>query len=50
MSYSAIYERLKTYLSVLGIDEGEKPHSMRAGCAVTLALLGSVQTKDVRMV
>ena len=50
MSYSAIYERLKTYLSVLGIDEGETPHSMRAGCAVTLALLGSVQTKDVRMV
>ena len=47
MSYSAIYERLKTYLSVLGIDEGETPHSMRAGCAVTLALSGSVETKDV---
>ena len=46
MSYSAIYEKLKAYLSVLGIDEGETPHSMRAGCAVTLALSGFVETKD----
>ena len=47
MSYSAIYERLKTYLSILGIDDGETPHSMRAGCAVTLALTGSVDTKGM---
>ena len=47
MSYSAIYERLKTYLSVLGIDSGETPHSMRAGCAVTLAMSGKVKTKDM---
>nr|XP_034333807.1 uncharacterized protein LOC117691581 [Crassostrea gigas] len=34
MSYSSIYERLKCYLITLGIDEGETPHSLRAGCAV----------------
>ncbi|XP_062602975.1 uncharacterized protein LOC134264730 [Saccostrea cucullata] len=38
LSYSSIYERLKTYLRILGLDEGETPHSLRAGCAVTLAL------------
>lgn len=47
MSYSVTYERLKTYLSALGIDDGETPHSMRAGWAVTLALSGSVETKDL---
>ena len=47
VSYSAIYERLKTYLSILGIDDDETPHSMRAGCAVTFALTGSVETKGV---
>ena len=47
ISYSAIYERLKTYLSVLGIDSGETPHSMRAGCAVTLAMSGKVKTREM---
>lgn len=37
ISYSSIYERLKYYLRTLGIDDGETPHSLRAGCAVTLA-------------
>lgn len=32
------------YLRVLDIDDGKIPHSLRAGCAVALALLGSVQT------
>ena len=44
ISYSAIYERLKYYLQILGIDEGETPHSLRAGCAITLAL--SSDTRD----
>ena len=43
VSYSVIYERLKTYLRVLDIDEGETPHSFRAGCAVSLAMSGSVK-------
>lgn len=38
ISYSSIYERLKYYLRTLGLDDGETPHSLRAGCAVTLAL------------
>ena len=45
LSYSEIYEILKTYLSLSGIDEVEMLHSMRAGCAVTLALSGSVDQK-----
>ena len=40
-------ERLKTYLSVLGIDSGETPHSMTAGCAVTLAMSGKVKTREM---
>lgn len=49
ISYSAIYERLKTYLSTLGINEGETPHSMRSGCAVTLELSGSAKTSGEMM-
>lgn len=37
VSYTSIYERLKTYLVTLGIFDGETPHSLRAGCAITLA-------------
>lgn len=37
VSYSSIYDRFRGYLVTLGIFEGETPHSMRAGCAVTLA-------------
>lgn len=44
MSYSDVYERLRTYLRIMDIDDGETPHSFRAGCAVALALSGSVQT------
>lgn len=41
VTYSVIYERLKMYLSNLGIYEGETPHSLRAGCAIFMALSGS---------
>ena len=46
VSYSAIYERLRYYLSTLGIYEGETPHSFRSGCAITMALSGSVDNVD----
>ena len=36
MSYAAVYDRLKHYLDVLNINGGETPHSLRAGCAITL--------------
>lgn len=39
-----MYERLKFYLKILGIDEGETPHSLRAGCAITLAIGGGKST------
>ncbi|XP_065927831.1 uncharacterized protein [Magallana gigas] len=42
VSYSVVYDRLRVYLRKLGADEGETPHSFRAGCAVTLAMSGSV--------
>jgi integrase len=35
-SYAAIYDRLKFYLRLLNLDEGETPHSFRGGCAITL--------------
>ncbi|CAC5375853.1 unnamed protein product [Mytilus coruscus] len=38
VSYCSIYERFRGYLITLGIFEGETPHSMRAGCAIMLAL------------
>lgn len=37
LGYGAVYERLKFYLNVLSIDEGETPHSVRGGCAITMA-------------
>ena len=37
VSFTSIYERFKTYLGTLGIFDGETPHSLRAGCAITLA-------------
>lgn len=49
LSYSIIYERLHLYLSTLGIYEGETPHSFRSGCAVTMALSGSVESTGEMM-
>ena len=40
LSYSTVYDRLKHYLDVLGIDGGETPHIMWPGCAVTLGIAG----------
>ena len=37
ISFSAVYSRLTSYLTLLGIYEGETPHSLRAGCALTLS-------------
>ncbi|XP_062580551.1 uncharacterized protein LOC134242478 [Saccostrea cucullata] len=42
VSSSTMFERLKIYLSVLGIDEGETPHGIRGACAITLATSGAV--------
>jgi hypothetical protein len=39
-TYAVMYERLKFYLHTLGKYSGETPHSLRAGCAVSLALAG----------
>ena len=38
ISFSAVYSRLMSYLSTLGLYEGETPHSLRAGCALTLSI------------
>lgn len=46
-SYSVMYGRLKSYLRELGIDEGETPHSIRGGCAVTLAVSGFGNAQDI---
>lgn len=43
---SAVYNRLKLYLQKINADEGETPHSSRAGCSITLALLG-VRKEDI---
>ena len=42
----ALYNRLKLYLQKINIDEGETPHNSRAGCSITLALLG-VRKEDI---
>jgi hypothetical protein len=39
LSYEATYQRLKHYLRVLGTDEGETPHSLRGGCAISIRSL-----------
>jgi integrase len=38
---SAASNRLKKYLGQLKLDEGETVHSFRAGCSITLSLLGA---------
>ena len=37
---SSVYNRFKQYLKDAGLDDGETPHSLRAGCSITLELLG----------
>lgn len=46
LTYSAIYDRLRFYLNSLGINEGETPHSLRRGCAVTLSLTGEADKAE----
>ena len=36
---SSVYNRFKQYLKDAGLDGGETPHSLRAGCSITLKLL-----------
>ena len=43
MSYDVAYDRLKDCLVSLGIYEGETPHSLRGGCAVTMRLTGAAK-------
>lgn len=38
---TAIANRLRKYLTDFNIDGGETPHSFRAGCSITLSLLGA---------
>ncbi|MES9881505.1 MAG: hypothetical protein ABW185_11550 [Sedimenticola sp.] len=38
LTYSSIYDRLIKYLTTLGIYDGETPHSMRAGCAISMTM------------
>lgn len=37
ITYSSIFERLKYFMRTLGLEDGETPRSLRAGCLVTLA-------------
>ncbi|CAH1789110.1 unnamed protein product [Owenia fusiformis] len=41
-----MYDRLRLYLTTLGIFEGETPHSLRAGCAITLMLSGAAKSSS----
>ena len=43
-SSGAAYDRLKGYLRVLGIDQGETAHSARSGCAISMALGTNTQS------
>lgn len=47
INYDIIYTRLKTHLTTLGIDQGETPHSFRAGCTVAMANSGLFSTDDL---
>lgn len=43
ITYDVAYDRLRLYLVTLGIYEGETPHSLRGGCAVTMRLTGAAK-------
>ena len=43
---SSVYNRFKQHLKDAGLDGGETPHSLRAGCSITLELLG-VSKSDI---
>ena len=46
VSYSVFYQRLRHYLTTLGIYDGETPHSFRAGCAIIMTLTDSVENVE----
>ena len=46
MSYGCVYDRIKHYLVILGIDNGESPHSFRHGCAFVISTLPSVDLME----
>lgn len=43
---SSVYNRFKQYLKDAGLDGGETPHSLHAGCFITSELLG-VSKSDI---
>lgn len=43
ISYDTVYDRLKVHLVTLGIYNGETPHSIRGGCAVTMQVTGAAK-------
>lgn len=47
VSSSLMYSRLKSDLRHLDLDEGETTHSIRGGCAVTLAVSGYGNTQEI---
>ena len=42
---SSWYSKFKSYLKTLDIDDGETPHSLRAGLAITLAMTGAAKSQ-----
>lgn len=36
-----MWDRLKKYLNILNLDEGETPHGLKGGCAISLTLPGA---------
>ena len=47
---SLVYNRFKQYLKDAGLDGGETPHSLRAGCSITLELLGVSKSDIARQI
>ncbi len=43
ITYGIAYSQLKAYLCTLGIYDGETPHSLRGGCAVTMRVTGAAK-------
>ena len=37
---SSVHNRFKQYLKDAGLDDGETPHILSAGCSITLELVG----------
>ncbi len=46
VGYQEMYDHLKTYLKKLHLWEGETPHGLRGGAAITLLLTGAAQSNS----